>query len=488
MAGEYKADEYKMEDCNVINNNYKIEHLSFFNQVIGKCWLDSLIVALFFTDDLREYLYKKLFYWNTNGDIARPVTTKFLKTENKIKYNEINNAWYIFNDIIRIALEQISELNSVLKYVDYKDVKFEKGNTDVENALQYFITDDKNSYFFGEHRKDYGYPAIFLNKYIEYLNAKNIIKLHEYNRFDNYSSNNIIVDKKAYLYIYKTGVDMNHVITFFKNNNIWYRFGNSNKIKILKYYNLEYAEPKSIYDLIKGFNLLDKDSNYLIGIEYKQSNIPKEEQKYTCLTRFKSKIDNMEITSNIYDIKNDNFIDTVVRNFVYPIPIKYRNKIIKYVKNKYILALYQNMLKMKKKDLIKQLINSSMNTPVLPILYSTTCKYNFTEDDIVNTIKKDIYENLYVDEYILLDIKITSNIDSYEIMKQKEELYKEYLNGLKKQIKLQFRICPYCTLKNKDGALKCELCDESLIGGNINKYYAKYIKYKLKYINLKNNN
>lgn len=207
--------------------NINPENIDIFNQSITLCWLQSVIVSIFLSDGLREYMFHNVFNLITTKEenTKFPYSSKYplkLPTHN-ILHNEdykiIRNYIYIVIEIIRKTLiysnEEISDI------CDY--------------ALQKLIceSDDIVKRLFG--CADIcmgGYNNKFINLLNEYYNLKLVSVLYDLNSNINIV-NEVTINKKnplsLILFLKKPGAAMSHMISIIKINNIYYLYDNESK-------------------------------------------------------------------------------------------------------------------------------------------------------------------------------------------------------------------------------------------------------------------
>lgn len=100
-------------------STYDCEKIRMFNNDSGICWFNSSIIALFFSDKIKDIVRPIIFNLDSNGI---PVSTKFKKTENPVKDIII----YLIMEAIRKGIKIVEEK----MYIEEPSVRLRRPSLD----------------------------------------------------------------------------------------------------------------------------------------------------------------------------------------------------------------------------------------------------------------------------------------------------------------------------------------------------------------------
>jgi hypothetical protein len=330
--------------------NINITNFNIFNQSITLCWLQTIIISLFFSDGFREYIFHKLFNLITTKEenIKFPYSSKFpliLPSHSSYHiddYKIIRNYLYLVIEIIRKTIVYSNE--EITDICDY--------------ALQKLIceSDDIIKYLFGcANICSGGYNNNFINLLNEYYNTS--ITSREFNLSNNLNilnEININTFKPFSLIIYlnKSINQIGHVISIIKINNQLFLYDNETKNFIDSIDNISLCS-KPLLEIMSLNQIITNCTNthitkyindgYLISaVNLLELNIDYKTE-LNLNTSLQSKTNLFE---NIFQTKNNEIKNTNI-NLINNIPIDHRNIFFELIdeltRNKLYKLLFPNI-------------------------------------------------------------------------------------------------------------------------------------------------
>lgn len=467
-------------DINIVNECFKSNNeIKYYNEMIDE--IQKIIISLSLTDNIKEYFNSNLY--------------DLIKNNKYQKYIP-----YLYSPINEIILYLNNIYDNLIIYVD-RELKENNVSVLLKNIILYLQSNMLNLL------NSLIEPIYFLNltyilllsiqilqipMFLLYLN-KNVVKYHTFiikNIFDYIKINiqnpskeiidNIIEFRDNYFKLTKELLNNNFNPSKCKN---------INEKKILEDLNLD-----NIKKLLMNYNyninnIFSKKINKKTKIMFNRTeycyktDINVDELNVFLIRLFENnKIINLSLNKDI--------IIKIINNTVYPDFIgNYNNKckFLMYIK-KEVLPLYEEI---KYKDTLLFTYNMLIYNNIDVIKYLNEHFDEITKNDILN--------------YIINNTDLINNINHLSF----KDLYIHFLINSKLHKLKEYYILEHLILNSYDEDFKCwydknsynsyiinllslpshqsQLSKKELISGGNNNYYYKYLKYKLKYNNLKFN-